>query len=244
MTEESLEPSVLSTPPAHPDMRWYVVHAYSGFEKSVQRALLDRFAGAVDAAHAVHGAHAALEGARSAVAALVRRRDDAARRADYLRHVADEVEAARLREGEEAALNDEATRLTHAEELQTIAGGVAGALEEGDEGVVRRLGQLQRQLAVGHVFRLVVDQPEGAVAQQVDAIDLRAQPHVTHRVILPLERKHIVELVLHEPLANLDAAEARLAELARTIDALAARVRELTNDVERSLDSQDGGSNP
>ena len=25
-------------------MRWYVVHAYSGFEKSVQRALIERIA--------------------------------------------------------------------------------------------------------------------------------------------------------------------------------------------------------
>lgn len=47
-----------------------------------------------------------------------------------------------------------------------------------------------------------------------------------------------------QQLAGLDAAEARLAELATTIDALAARVRELTNDVERSMDSYDGGSNP
>jgi DNA repair protein RecN (Recombination protein N) len=115
-------------------------------DEESQRSMLDRFAGAVDAARDVSAAHAAVEDARAAVAALIRRRDDAARRADYLRHVADEVEGARLREGEEAALNDEATRLTHAEELQTIAGGIAGALEEGDEAVVRRLGQLQRQL--------------------------------------------------------------------------------------------------
>ena len=42
MTEESLEPSVLSTPPAHPDMRWYVVHAYSGMEKAVERNIIER----------------------------------------------------------------------------------------------------------------------------------------------------------------------------------------------------------
>jgi transcriptional antiterminator NusG len=42
MTEESLEPSVLSTPPAHPDMRWYVVHAYSGMEKAVERNITER----------------------------------------------------------------------------------------------------------------------------------------------------------------------------------------------------------
>ena len=25
--------------PSHPDLRWYVVHAYSGMEKSVERAI-------------------------------------------------------------------------------------------------------------------------------------------------------------------------------------------------------------
>ncbi len=29
--------------------RWYVVHAYSGFEKSVQRALIERIARSGDA---------------------------------------------------------------------------------------------------------------------------------------------------------------------------------------------------
>ena len=38
--------------------------------------------------------------------------------------------------------------------------------------------QLQRLPPVGHVFRLVVDQPERAVVQQIDAIDLGAQAHV------------------------------------------------------------------
>jgi transcriptional antiterminator NusG len=29
-------------PPAHPDLRWYVVHAYSGMEKAVERNLMER----------------------------------------------------------------------------------------------------------------------------------------------------------------------------------------------------------
>jgi transcriptional antiterminator NusG len=41
MEEESLAPAVLA-PPAHPDFRWYVVHAYSGMEKSVAKALKER----------------------------------------------------------------------------------------------------------------------------------------------------------------------------------------------------------
>ena len=44
MTEESLEHTLITTAPAHPDMRWYVVHAYSGMEKAVERNILERIA--------------------------------------------------------------------------------------------------------------------------------------------------------------------------------------------------------
>ena len=43
MDEESLAPAVLA-PPAHPDFRWYVVHAYSGMEKAVERNIAERIA--------------------------------------------------------------------------------------------------------------------------------------------------------------------------------------------------------
>ena len=33
---------VLATAPANPDLRWYVVHAYSGMEKAVERNILER----------------------------------------------------------------------------------------------------------------------------------------------------------------------------------------------------------
>ncbi len=42
MTEESLEHTLITTAPAHPDMRWYVVHAYSGMEKAVERNIHER----------------------------------------------------------------------------------------------------------------------------------------------------------------------------------------------------------
>jgi transcriptional antiterminator NusG len=34
--------SIVSAAPAHPDMRWYVVHAYSGMEKAVERNIVER----------------------------------------------------------------------------------------------------------------------------------------------------------------------------------------------------------
>ena len=33
---------VLAKAPAHPDLRWYVVHAYSGMEKAVERNIIER----------------------------------------------------------------------------------------------------------------------------------------------------------------------------------------------------------
>ena len=35
---------VLATAPANPDLRWYVVHAYSGMEKAVERNIFERIA--------------------------------------------------------------------------------------------------------------------------------------------------------------------------------------------------------
>ncbi len=35
---------VAGTQPSHPDMRWYVVHAYSGMEKAVERNIIERIA--------------------------------------------------------------------------------------------------------------------------------------------------------------------------------------------------------
>ena len=41
-TVNASEPGAALAPPANPDLRWYVVHAYSGMEKAVERNLLER----------------------------------------------------------------------------------------------------------------------------------------------------------------------------------------------------------
>jgi len=112
-----------------------------------QRRILDAFAGAQGQAAAVARAHAALVAARAAVASLIARRDAAQKRADYLQHVAREITDAKLVEGEEQKLEDEARRLTHAEELRALAGELSGALEGEDEALLGRLGHLQKPLA-------------------------------------------------------------------------------------------------
>jgi transcriptional antiterminator NusG len=43
-TETPAAAQILATAPANPDLRWYVVHAYSGMEKAVERNIIERIA--------------------------------------------------------------------------------------------------------------------------------------------------------------------------------------------------------
>ena len=91
-------------------------------------------------------AYDALSAVTQEIATLSGRKREAERRADYLRHVVREIEDARLTPGEEAQLEEEARRLEHAEELKSLAEGMAAALD-GEEGALRMLATLQRSLA-------------------------------------------------------------------------------------------------
>src|SRR5215208_351309 len=98
-----------------------------------QRDILDAFAHA-DAERAAAGlAHAMVVGLRAEENSLVSRRDEVRRRADYLRHVVQEIDAARLKPGEEESLQIEARRLSQAGALVEQAQRLVDALE-GDEG--------------------------------------------------------------------------------------------------------------
>jgi DNA repair protein RecN (Recombination protein N) len=112
-----------------------------------QRRILDAFGGATDAAEQVREAHESLVAVRREIEDLARRRAEAERRADYLRHVASEIEEARLVDGEDVRLEDEARRLEHAEELREGAAGIAAALDGDEEAVLQRLAGVQRALA-------------------------------------------------------------------------------------------------
>jgi len=115
-------------------------------DDDAQRDVLDALAGATDVAAAVRDAFAELESVRSAIRDLTRRRDDAAKRADYLRHVVREIEAAKLVPGEDERLDDEARRLTHAVELRAQVAQALAAIEDGDAGAIRALGAARRSV--------------------------------------------------------------------------------------------------
>src|SRR5262249_38683826 len=84
---------------------------------------------------------------RREIADLAKRKADAERRADYLRHVVKEIEDAKLADGEDVRLEDEARRLENAEELRSLATGIATALDGDEETVLTALGAIEKQLA-------------------------------------------------------------------------------------------------
>ena len=100
-----------------------------------QRVILDAFGGADDQAERVRDIYRELSDVRREIATLTTRRADAEKRADYLRHVAKEIEEAKLSPGEDTKLEDEARVLENADELRTLASAL-NELLSGDEGSV------------------------------------------------------------------------------------------------------------
>ena len=86
-----------------------------------QRDMLDAYADADVERVAVRDAHARLKELEQRETELTTWQTDERRKADYLRHVLQEIERAKPRLGEDEALDVEAKRLAHAEELGRLA---------------------------------------------------------------------------------------------------------------------------
>src|SRR3989475_8773730 len=86
-----------------------------------QRDMLDAYADADVERVAVRDAHARLKELEQREAELTDRQAEVRKKADYLRHVLQEIERAKPNLGEDDALEVEAKRLAHAEELGRLA---------------------------------------------------------------------------------------------------------------------------
>ncbi len=113
---------------------------------SEQRAILDAFASSTLLAAQTTEAHARVSEVGRRLEELDRRRRDVEQRVDYLRHVAEEIERAAPREGEEEELEAEGHRLEHAEELARLAGELHRELYDAEDAIATRLGDVRRAL--------------------------------------------------------------------------------------------------
>jgi DNA repair protein RecN (Recombination protein N) len=209
-----------------------------------QRAILDLFADAGGEAAAVREGYDRCEALAAEQRLLEERQAEARRRADYLRHVAEEIERAKPKAGELEQLEAEARRLGHAEELGRLAGELAQVLD-GDERAAngmlahasRLLGSLERIDPEGASgWRALLDAASlnvGELARAVDgyrdAVDLDparlAAVERRRDVLYRLEQKYgpgteRIIAALEEArreLGLLDTAGTDLADLARRL---------------------------
>jgi DNA repair protein RecN (Recombination protein N) len=112
-----------------------------------QRDLLDEFVGAMSARQRVAQAHAQRAALQARERDLEMRRRDAERRADYLRFVVGEIEAANPVDGEEVSLEQEIRRLGHAGELRALASQASVILTGDESGMPSQWSLMRRTLA-------------------------------------------------------------------------------------------------
>ncbi len=112
-----------------------------------QRDILDAFAEAGSEAAAARGAWEACERLGAEQRELEARLAEARKRADYLRHVAEEIERAKPRAGELEQLEGDVRRLGHAEELGRMAEELGQLLDGDDRAAGASLGHAARLLA-------------------------------------------------------------------------------------------------
>ena len=184
--------------------------------EDAQRDVLDALAGAQEMSASVRDANAELESIRASIADLTKRRDEATRRADYLRHMVREIDAVQLVPGEEEKLDDEARRLTHAVELRGHVAQAVNAIEDGDDAAIHALGSARR--AIQAAARL-----DPAASSLSDVID---QSLVT---LQELAR----DLAAYD--ATLDSDPERLAEVDRRRDLISRVTRKHGGSVESAL---------
>src|SRR5437667_1885377 len=94
-----------------------------------QRDMLDAYADAALERTAVRDAHERLHELERREEELTARREDVRRKADYLRHVVEEIERATPQTGEVESLEVEAKRLAHADELGRLSRELGQALD-------------------------------------------------------------------------------------------------------------------
>jgi DNA repair protein RecN (Recombination protein N) len=115
-------------------------------QPATQRVLLDGYAGAGAELQAVATGHAELAAVIRQERDLIERRDAAERKADYLRHVVREIEAARLTIGEDERLDQEISRLANAGTLRSLGERIGSAIDGEDGGALAALHQAERAL--------------------------------------------------------------------------------------------------
>jgi DNA repair protein RecN (Recombination protein N) len=171
------------------------------FSPSVQRDMLDVFAGAVELAHETQAAYQRWRAASDELVELDRTSQEKLRQADLWKFQLNEIQSVGPASGEDAQLENERRVLRNVVRLQESAAGAYAALYEDPESVAAQLRTVQRRLE--EVAKIDEDLRDVLAALQPAAIGVDEASHALRNYLGKLES---------DP-ARLDEIEARLAAL-------------------------------
>jgi len=163
-------------------------------DPAAQRTLLDAYAGATDDAAEVAQAHARVLQARQELGALEARRREVAQRADYLRFLVQEIDAASVRVGDDVAVESEHRRLAHAEELRTHAAQSAELLLNDDNAVLSQLDTVRRSLAALQRIDPDLERLQGAFDTAYFSLDELAREFAAYAESVDADPERLQEL--------------------------------------------------
>ncbi len=174
--------------------------AQSLLKTASQREVLDAFGDCEEDRRRVAAAFEFATALRQEEEGLIAKRDDVRRRADYLRHVVKEIEAAAPKVGEDEELAVEARRLANVEELTRLAEQLC-ELIDGDEAALAVLGTAVKTLTQ-------LQRIDSSVARWQDLLDA-AEAHLEE-----------LSLAIREYAAEIEHDPNRLAEVEHRRDVL------------------------
>jgi DNA repair protein RecN (Recombination protein N) len=200
---------------------------------AAQRELLDAYAGHTQLMDDTVSAYQRLRRAESALAELQTAARDRTNRLEFLRFQVSELDELNLTAGELTELEDEQSRLAHADQLQTDTANLADMLYESDEaiapalgkatGLLTQLAKLDGRLSEGRDLldsaRIQVEEAASMLRHYADGVDLDPQRLAQLDARLgrahDLARKHRIEpqalpehhQQLREELAKLENAD-------------------------------------
>jgi DNA repair protein RecN (Recombination protein N) len=140
-------------------------------EPEHQRDVLDAFVGATASRVRTSDAYARRAALLAREATLEQRRQDALRRADYLRFVVHEIEEAKPVDGEDVTIDADVQRLSHAEELRSLAAQAAHAIGGDERAALTRLAVVRRALSSLARIDPATERWQGAFDGAVYALD-------------------------------------------------------------------------
>lgn len=194
-----------------------------------QREILDAFADAGAERAAVAEAHRAVSALSDEEQQLLRRRDEVRKRADYLRHVVAEIEAAGIKAGEDEALHIEARRLSQAGSLGALARKIADSLESAEGNAIggiaaadKALGALEKVDPACGAWREMLDSAYANLSEVARlagayADEIQEDPE---RLAAVEQRRDLLFRLMQKHGATLDAVIETGREASRELDLL------------------------